>query len=212
MDMWKPYIAATQEMVPDAEKKIVYDRFYIAAHFNDAVSEVRRAEHARLSKEGNTSLKNSRNIFRKSAANMTDNMTDKEIKRLNKYLEVSEIIAEAWAEAWRVKDFNSSLWKYDDEPSAYNAWTAWIEEARKTGLKPMEKMASMVENHLSGIVNAVVLGGMSFSRVILAPRLARSATGGFAAASPYNITHMVVLKRQQSTNLILFRSMCKDVL
>ena len=81
-------------------------------------------------------------------------MTDKEIKRLNKYLEVSEITAEAW----RVKDFNSSLWKYDDEPSAYNAWTAWIEEARKTGLKPMEKMASMVENHLSGIVNAVVLG------------------------------------------------------
>ena len=76
MDMWKPYIAATQEMVPDAEKKIVYDRFHIAAHLNDAVSEVRRAEHARLSKEGNTSLKNSRNIFRKSAANMTD----KEIK------------------------------------------------------------------------------------------------------------------------------------
>ena len=150
MDMWKPYIAATQEMVPDAEKKIVYDRFHIAAHLNDAVSEVRRAEHARLSKEGNTSLKNSRNIFRKSAANMTD----KEIKRLNKYLEVSEITAEAW----RVKDFNSSLWKYDDEPSAYNAWTAWIEEARKTGLKPMEKMVSMVENHLSGIVNAVVLG------------------------------------------------------
>ena len=147
MDMWKPYIAATQEMVPDAEKKIVYDRFHIAAHLNDAVSEVRRAEHARLSKEGNTSLKNSRNIFRKSTANMTN----KEIKRLNKYLEVSEIIAEAWAEAWRVKDFNSSLWKYDDEPSAYNAWTAWIEEARKTGLKPMEKMASMVENHLSGI-------------------------------------------------------------
>ena len=76
-------------MVPDAEKKIVYDRFHIAAHLNDAVSEVRRAEHARLSKEGNTSLKNSRNIFRKSAANMTD----KEIKRLNKYLEVSEITA-----------------------------------------------------------------------------------------------------------------------
>ena len=92
MDMWKPYISATQEMVPDAEKKMVYDRFHIAAHLNDAVSEVRRAEHARLSKEGNTSFENSRNIFRKSS----ENMTDKEIKRLNKYLEVSEITAEAW--------------------------------------------------------------------------------------------------------------------
>ena len=81
-------------------------------------------------------------------------MTDKEIKRLNKYLEVSEITAEAW----RVKDFNSSLWKYDDEPSAYHAWTAWIEEACKTGLRPMEKIVNMVENHLSGIINAVVLG------------------------------------------------------
>jgi len=29
MDMWDPFIAATRAYVPDAEKKIVFDRFYV---------------------------------------------------------------------------------------------------------------------------------------------------------------------------------------
>ena len=36
MDMWGPYIAATLEMIPEALKKIAFDRFHVAKHLGDA--------------------------------------------------------------------------------------------------------------------------------------------------------------------------------
>ncbi len=53
MDMWGPYISATQAMIPDAVMKIAFDRFHVARHLGDAVDKVRRAEHRALVKEGN---------------------------------------------------------------------------------------------------------------------------------------------------------------
>jgi transposase len=45
MDMWGPFVRATRENVPDAERKIVFDRFHIMKHMNEAVDEVRKNEH-----------------------------------------------------------------------------------------------------------------------------------------------------------------------
>jgi len=44
MDMWGPYIASSREHVPDADHRIVFDKFPIAQHLGRAVDEVRRAE------------------------------------------------------------------------------------------------------------------------------------------------------------------------
>jgi transposase len=44
MDMWVPYIWATREHVPDADRRIVFDKFHVAQHLGRAVDEVRRAE------------------------------------------------------------------------------------------------------------------------------------------------------------------------
>src|SRR6266446_5225838 len=45
MDMWAPYVQATRAQVPDADAKIVFDRFHCAKHLNEGVDRVRRAEH-----------------------------------------------------------------------------------------------------------------------------------------------------------------------
>jgi transposase len=42
MDMWAPYIASTRAYVPEAEGKIVFDKFHVAKHLGDAVDQVRR--------------------------------------------------------------------------------------------------------------------------------------------------------------------------
>jgi transposase len=52
MDMWAPYIQATRARVPDAETKIVFDRFHCAKHLNEGVDRVRRAEHRDLRAAG----------------------------------------------------------------------------------------------------------------------------------------------------------------
>jgi len=57
MDMWVPYVKATMENVPLAADKIVFDRFHIMKHMNDAVDQVRRQEHRQLSEEGDDLLK-----------------------------------------------------------------------------------------------------------------------------------------------------------
>jgi transposase len=48
MDMWTPYVDATRAQVPDADAKIVFDRFHCAKHLNEGVDRVRRAEQREL--------------------------------------------------------------------------------------------------------------------------------------------------------------------
>jgi len=59
MDMWAPYIAATREKVPNAEEKIVFDKFHIAKHLGDAVDQVRRREDRELISQGSDRLEGS---------------------------------------------------------------------------------------------------------------------------------------------------------
>src|SRR5437899_1538483 len=57
MDMWEPYVQATLARVPDAAQKIVFDKFHIAKHLNEAVDRVRRAEHRELTQRGDDRLR-----------------------------------------------------------------------------------------------------------------------------------------------------------
>ena len=52
MDMWDPFISSTTEYVPDAESKIVFDRFHVAKHVNEAVDTTRKRENRILSENG----------------------------------------------------------------------------------------------------------------------------------------------------------------
>jgi transposase len=43
MDIWNPYIASTKSYVPEAEEKIVFDRYHLMTHMGKAVDTVRIA-------------------------------------------------------------------------------------------------------------------------------------------------------------------------
>jgi transposase len=49
VDMWEPFRLSIEEWVPDS--KIVYDKFHVLGHANDAVDEVRKAEFFRQGRE-----------------------------------------------------------------------------------------------------------------------------------------------------------------
>ena len=63
MDMWEPYIRATLEAVPDADSKIVIDRYHVAHLLGDGVDRVRRAEQAVLRSQGDDRLTGTRFIW-----------------------------------------------------------------------------------------------------------------------------------------------------
>ena len=56
MDMWNPYIASVREHLPEADGKIVFDKFHIAQHLGDAVDKVRRKENKILRADGDDTL------------------------------------------------------------------------------------------------------------------------------------------------------------
>ena len=149
MDMWGPYVAATEAWVPGARGKVAFDRFHVAKHLADAVDKVRRAEHRERLARGDAVLSRTRYKWLAGRGKMThaEKLTFAELRKN----------VEQTARAWAVKEAASRLWDYRVRGWAETAWLHWLQWAADTGLGPVRKVAEMVRSHLWGILNAVVL-------------------------------------------------------
>jgi len=72
MDMWDPYVLSTSAYVPQGAEKIVYDPFHIMKHMNDAVNDVRKAEHRALSAEEDATLEGTRWLWLYGVENLPE--------------------------------------------------------------------------------------------------------------------------------------------
>ncbi len=63
MDMWQPFIRMVSLLLPQAETKIVFDRYHVVAHMNDAVDQVRRRENRELRTLGDDCLVGSKYLW-----------------------------------------------------------------------------------------------------------------------------------------------------
>lgn len=149
MDMHQPYIAATRDALPDADAKIVFDKFHVAKHLGDAVDKVRRQEHRELMADDDWTLKGSKYLWLQRPEHMDEELWDSAFKLLR---ESSLRTARAWA----LKEAAGALWRYASRAWATKAWRKWIAWARRSKLEPMKKAAATIRNHLEGIINAVV--------------------------------------------------------
>lgn len=70
MDMWDPYLASVREHVPEADPKIVFDKFHVAKHLGDAVDKVRRKENKTLKAAGDDRLAGTRYDWLRNPASM----------------------------------------------------------------------------------------------------------------------------------------------
>ena len=72
MDMWDPYVASTREHLDESEKKIVYDKYHIAAYLAKAVDQVRRAENKRLRALGDERLAGTKHTWLRHPASFSE--------------------------------------------------------------------------------------------------------------------------------------------
>lgn len=144
MDMWDPYIAATRANVPDAEKKIVFDRFHVMKHVLAAVDEVRKNEHRALADAGEETLKGTKYLWLWSRENIPQ-WRQEEFEALRaKDLKVCR--------AWAIKENLRHLWEYRYAASMrkyFNRWYFWATHSR---LAPIKKVAKTVKAHINNIV------------------------------------------------------------
>jgi transposase len=144
MDMWDPFINSTRAHVCRADDKIVFDRFHIMKHMTAAVDDVRKAEHRRLLAEGDETLKRTKYLWLFSAENVPEYYTAwfAGLKAMN--LKTSR--------AWAIKESLRALWSYRRKGWAKRFWKKWYFWATHSRLKPVIKVARMLNSHLDQVL------------------------------------------------------------
>ena len=146
MDMWEAFINAFKERLPEADRKICFDRFHVAGYFGKAVDDVRITEHKALGK-GSILTRTKHQWLRNSER--TDNRSRVWFMALTR-------ASLKTARAWAIKEQAGKLWSFTSRTWAEKGWRrllGWMDRCR---LAPVKKVAATIKAHLWGIINAVV--------------------------------------------------------
>lgn len=179
LDMWEPFMNASKAKAPQAQ--LVHDKFHVSGHLNEAVDQVRRAEHKELMAAGDETLKGSRQLWLYNPMNFTDEQAASFAQLRDSGLKVGR--------AWAAKELFSRLWNYRYEGAArrfFRQWYGWVSRSR---LRPLIKVAKMLKSHLENILtylrhpitNAVTEGMNSKIQMI------KSNARGFRSFDNYRI-------------------------
>jgi len=144
-DMWKPYISVIAERLSQAVH--ILDRFHIVANLNKAVDKTRRAEAARLKKEGKPAyLKKSRWLLLKKKKNIRG----KARTRLRELLSMNLRVVKAHL----FKEDFDHLWTYSHPDWARRFIDQWTRDVmRHRNLPEVKKFARTIRKHEELILN-----------------------------------------------------------
>ena len=145
MDMWPAFIGAAGKILPKAD--IVFDRFHIKKHLNEAVDKVRRQEHRALSAAGNLVLQGSKYLWLKAHGDMRQKASREFRALLVQDLQTGT--------AWALKENFDKFWKYHQWTRAARFLDHWVQTVFTAGLKPLEKAAEMIGIHSAGILDYI---------------------------------------------------------
>ena len=155
MDMWKPFRNATRVQAPQAA--ILYDKFHVLRHLNEAMDQVRKAEYQRLTnRPDRTYIKGQKYVL----LSHRENLSPEKRRRLQTLLAANTRLNTAYL----LKEQFGQLWDYRREPWARKFFDQWRAALRWQRLKPFEKFAALIERHWDGITaycrpeNTVALG------------------------------------------------------
>jgi transposase len=172
MDMWKPYMIAAEEIIPQAD--IIHDKFHIAKYLNKAVDDVRKSEV----KEQKI-LQNQKYLFLKNESGWSENQILKfeEIKQIN-------LIT---AQAWQIKQNFNGIYTQGNKKQCLNYFEQWYKDTIDKNIKPMIKVADTMLKHLKGVVNAATYHVTNSTAENLNAKIQviKSISRGFANADAY---------------------------
>lgn len=144
-DMWEAYLIVIRRKAPQA--RIIFDRFHIVRHLNDAVTKVRQQLIRDADPQTRRDLKNTRFPVLKLPTSRTpeDRQVLEEQVRGNRKL----------YRAMLLKDDFMDLYSYQREGWAQRFLRGWLRRAMSSKLEPIKKVARMIRNHLDGVLGWV---------------------------------------------------------
>jgi transposase len=143
VDMWEPYRRSIEQWAPNCQ--IIYDKFHIMQHANAAVDEVRRAEFFRKGGRMRGVVKGKRWLLLSRWVNLDSGQK----QQLNTLFAINRRVLKAYL----LKESLDRLWTYTYEGAMLRYLQNWLDQLRWQRLKPFEKLAQMLLDHLEGILN-----------------------------------------------------------
>jgi transposase len=156
MDMWKAFRNSTLRKGNAPQALIVFDKFHVLSHLQDALDQVRKSEYARLTGPGRRFIKGQKYALLSRWRNLTlsGRKSLKLLFNANKRLHTAYLLKESFEQ----------LWSYDTPGWARRFFDNWRQSLKWQRLGPYEKFAKMIEKHWDGIAaychadNKVALG------------------------------------------------------
>jgi transposase len=142
MDMWAPYYKLVRQHAPQAQ--VLFDRFHIVKHLNEAVDEVRKSLMRTLSRKERVSFKGTRWLLLKNPWNLSDHQRE----RLSTLVKWNTPLVRAWY----LKESFQLFWLYKQNKRAVDHLNKWMRSAMRSKLEPFKKFVRMLRSHLDGIL------------------------------------------------------------
>jgi len=143
MDMWEPYVLSTRAHLPEADRKIVFDKYHVAQHLNEAVDKVRRRENRELLADGKSWLVRTKYSWLRNPDNFTS-------RAWREFGSLRESVLKT-ARAWALKEAAMCLWDLRYLGVVEKNFRAWYGWAVRSRLEPMKKVARMIKTHWANI-------------------------------------------------------------
>ena len=141
MDMWKAFHKSTSKQAPQAA--ILFDKFHVIRHLNEALDKVRKSEYARLSGKDRRFVKGQKYtlLSRRENLDTEGRFALRTLLKANKRLNAAYLLKESF----------SQLWEYKKEGWARKFFDNWRSSLKWQRLRPFEEFAEMIESHWDGI-------------------------------------------------------------
>jgi transposase len=154
MDMWKAFEKSTKKNVPEAA--ILYDKFHVIRHLQEALDKIRKQEYARLAGRDRSFIKGQKYTLLSHRENLTleGRQSLRKLLRANKRLHTAYLLKESFGQ----------LWDYRTEGWAHRFFEHWKDALKWQRLKPYEEFAALIGRHWEGIAaycrpeNKIALG------------------------------------------------------
>src|SRR4030066_1417248 len=147
MDMWKAFYNSTRKHAPQAA--ILFDKFHLIRHLNEALDKVRKSEYARLSAKDRRFIKGQKYtlLSRRKNLNTKGQKALKILLKANKRLNTAYLLRQSF----------SQLWEYKQEGWARKFFENWRGSLKWQRLRPYEEFTERMGRHWEGIAAFIQL-------------------------------------------------------
>ena len=142
MDMWAAYAKLVRDHAVNAQ--ILFDRFHIVKHLNEAVDAARRDLWRQLTTKQRVSFKGTRWLLLKNPWNLSSGQQE----RLSTLVRWNSPLVRAWY----LKESFQLFWTYKQPWRAKQHLLKWMNSAMRSRLEPFKKFVGMLRSHLDGVL------------------------------------------------------------